>query len=168
MPDLVEPIFRAIVVVIAVVALCRLNGLRSFSKMSSFDFALTVATGSLVASTVQNVGQGIGIGLVSILAIFAVQFVIARLRQTFRWAQNLTDNEPLLLVKNGQILHDHLRVARVTEDDLVAKLREANAFSLEEVAAVVLETTGNISVMHSANPDRALDAYILKGVRTSV
>ncbi|MCF7701715.1 DUF421 domain-containing protein [Loktanella sp. M215] len=168
MPDLIEPIFRALIVVIAVVALCRLNGLRSFSKMSSFDFALTVATGSLVASTVQNVSQGIGIGLVSILAIFAVQFAIARLRQSFKWAQRLTDNEPLLLVKNGQILHDHLKAARVTEDDLVAKLREANAFSLNEVAAVVLETTGDISVMHSANSDRGLESYILKGVRTSV
>mgnify|MGYP003113977683 CR=1 FL=1 len=168
MPDLIEPIFGAIIVVIAVVALCRLNGLRSFSKMSSFDFALTVATGSLVASTVQNVSQGIGIGLVSILAIFAVQFAIARLRQSFGWAQRLADNVPLLLVQNGQILHDHLKASRVTEDDLVAKLREANAFSLKEVAAVVLETTGNISVMHSANPDRALDGYILKGVRTSV
>lgn len=36
----------------------------------------------------------------------------------------LRDNatfEPLLLVKHGQMLHDHLKLACVTEDDLVAK-----------------------------------------------
>jgi len=166
MTYLAEPIFRAILAILVVVVLCRINGLRSFSKMSSFDFALTVATGSLLAGTVQNTDTGIGIGLVSIVAVFAIQYFTARLRQSFGWAQRLIDNEPLLLVERGQILHDHLKAARVTEDDLMAKLRAANTFSLADVRAVVLETTGDISVLHAPGSDRALHPDILNGVRT--
>jgi uncharacterized membrane protein YcaP (DUF421 family) len=168
MPDLIEPFFRAAIVVMAVIVLCRINGLRSFLKMSSFDFALTVATGSLLAGTIQNIDSSIGIGLVGLAAIFAIQFAIARLRQSFGWVQRLTDNEPLLLVEDGQIIHHHLKEARVTEDDLYAKLREANAFSLSEVRAVVLETTGDISVIHAASADRSLHEDILKGVRKNI
>ena len=36
-----------------VVLLVRINGLRSFSKMTSFDFVMTVAIGSLLASASQ-------------------------------------------------------------------------------------------------------------------
>ncbi len=37
-----------------VVALVRINGLRSFSKMTNFDFVMTVAVGSLLASSSQS------------------------------------------------------------------------------------------------------------------
>ena len=38
-------------VYVSVIALTRLAGVRSLAKMSSFDFAATVAVGSTVAST---------------------------------------------------------------------------------------------------------------------
>lgn len=37
-----------------VVLLVRVNGLRSFSKMTNFDFVMTVAVGSLLASASQT------------------------------------------------------------------------------------------------------------------
>ncbi|HBR55079.1 MAG TPA: DUF421 domain-containing protein, partial [Flavobacteriaceae bacterium] len=37
---------------IAVIIFTRIFGKRSFSKMSSFDFAMTVAVGSLIATTI--------------------------------------------------------------------------------------------------------------------
>lgn len=166
MPDVIEPAIRALAVVIAVIALYRINGLRSFSKMSGFDFALTVATGSLLAGTIQN-GTLTG-GLIALASVFTIQFIISRLRQTYRWAQLLTNNDPLLLAKDGRILHDHLKAARITEDDLYAKLRETNTFSLSDVRAVVLETTGNISVLHASDAGQRLDPDILRGVRRTL
>jgi len=41
--------------------------------------------------------------------------------------------------------------SRVTEDDVRAKLREANVFNYHEVEAVVLETTGDVSVLHGGS-----------------
>ena len=167
-PDLLQPFVRAAVMIVAVIALCRINGLRSFSKMSAFDFALTVATGSLLAGTIQNLDQSLLIGIATIVAIFAVQSVISYLRRKFRVAQRLTDNEPLLLMADGRILHDHLAKARVTEDDLRAKLRAANVLSFDSVRAVVLETTGDMTVVHSTDASRALDSDLLAGVRTTL
>lgn len=43
-------VLSSLAILIAVVAFVRIIGLRSFSKMSSFDFAVTVAMGSLLAS----------------------------------------------------------------------------------------------------------------------
>lgn len=166
MPNILEPFVRALVAIVAVILFCRINGLRSFSKMSSFDFALTVATGSLLAGAIQNTETSIWVGLVAIASVFAIQFVIARFRQSFGWARHLTDNRPLLLVRDGRILHDHLAAARVTEHDLWSKLRTANVLAMSEVRAVVLETTGDISVLHAADGEPHLADEILDGVRT--
>ena len=48
---------------------------------------------------------------------------------------------------DGKVIDKALNVSRVAESDLF-KLREANVLELNQVRAVVLETTGDISVLH--------------------
>ena len=64
-------------------------------------------------------------------------------------------------MKGDKILHENLNKNRITEEDLMAKLREANVLRLDDVQAVVLEQTGDISVLHG---DKDIDAQILKGI----
>ena len=161
-----EIVLRALVAVVAVIVLLRLNGLRSFSKMSSFDFATTVACGSVVASTVINPDKNVLYGVFALAGLFIVQAAVARLRTHTNWAQRLIDNEPILIMENGRILSDNLSRTKMTEDDLYGKLREANAFDLSRVHAVVFETTGDVSVLHgSGDPDETVSPEILYGVR---
>ncbi len=50
----------------------------------------------------------------------------------------------------------------MTRSDVYAKLREANVIALDQALAVVLESTGNVSVLHGDGP---LDRRLLDGVR---
>ncbi|MEW4467478.1 YetF domain-containing protein [Parasphingorhabdus sp. JC815] len=135
----------------------RLIGLRSFSKMAAFDFVVTIATGSLLANAVTvekwtSFIQSIG----AISALLGSQYLVAKMRihfpQLFRWLAN----EPVVLMKNGQFLDENLKITRVTRSDVYGKLREANALNLSKVHAVVLETTGDISVLHGDKADQAI------------
>lgn len=60
-----------------------------------------------------------------------------------------------------EVLHDNLSKARVTEDDIRGKLREANILNYGQIRAVVLEQTGDISVLHG---DADLDPALLSDV----
>jgi len=65
----------------------------------------------------------------------------------------------------ADIIHSNLRTARIHEDQLIAKLREANVFNFNQVIAVVLETTGDISVLHRSNRENDdFEERILQGV----
>jgi uncharacterized membrane protein YcaP (DUF421 family) len=135
----------------------RIVGLRSFSKMTAFDFVVTVATGSLLAGavTVENWSafiQNIG----GITMLLASQFAIAKMRIADLRIVDIATNDPVWLMKDGKFIDDNLKTTRVTRDDVYAKLREANALQLSEVRAVILETTGDISVLHGITPDREL------------
>ena len=57
------------------------------------------------------------------------------------------DNEPLLLMFDGQFLEDAMRGARVTRATLMQKIRASQAGRIADIHAVVLETTGDISVL---------------------
>ena len=148
MTSLIEILLRSGIVVLSVIALTRLHGLRSFSKMSSFDFAITVAFGSVIAGAVTTLSTPAWHFIVALAGLFGVQIVIARLRVNSERLEEAVDNAPLLIMENGQILTDNLRKGNMTPDDLWGKLREANALTLDQVHAVVLESTGDVSVLH--------------------
>lgn len=148
----------------AILAYTRLVGLRSFSKMSSADFAMTVAVGSLFASTMSSAKPALAVGLVAIATLFSGQWLLALLRRKSDLVSRVVDNQPLLLMARGRMLHQNLRKANVTPADVFGKLREANALNYDEVLAVVFESTGDISVLHSSDRDASLEPDFFQGV----
>ena len=147
-----------------VTLLIRINGLRSLSKMTNFDFLMTVALGSLVAGAAQSTEwSGFAQSMIAMVGLFIVQFTTARLRKSSDTVEDFMQNEPIMLMRNGEILHDALKATRVAESDLIAKLRESNALELSKVRAVVLETTGDVSVLHGD----CLDERLIENVRNT-
>lgn len=148
---------------IAVILFTRIAGKRSFSKMSSFDFPMTIAVGSVIASTALLSTVSLLQGLVGLATVYLLQMTAALLRR-FNLFQKTIDNSPLLLMDGPKILNDNLRKARVSESDLRSKLREANVVKLSQVKAVVFETTGDISVLHTDEPHSEVESWIMKDV----
>lgn len=157
----------AVGVYLALLLFTRLAGLRAFSKMSSFDFAITVAFGSIVGGTLIAEDPPLLHGVVGLGVLFLIQYVVSRVRRPPLALTGPIDNEPLLLMVGGEILHDNLEKGRMTEEDLRAKLREANVHRWDQIRAVVMETTGDVSVLH-ADPDAPpLERRLLQNVRGS-
>lgn len=152
-------------VYLSVIILTRLSGLRSFSKMSSFDFAMTVAIGSIIATTVVTENPPLLLSAVSLAAIYGLQIIVALLRIKSNSMQKLIDNQPMVLMVGAEIIEENMQAVRVTKTDLLAKLREANVLHLDEVKVVVLESTGDISVMHGDPNERPIDGILLDNVR---
>lgn len=154
----------AVTALLWVILLVRVVGLRSFSKMTSFDFVMTVAMGSLVATASQATSwSGFVQGLAAMAGLFAAQFAIAKLRWVSDAVQSAAQNEPLLLMRDGEVIEQAMKESRVSMDDLRAKLREANVLDISEVRAAILETTGDVSILHGDH----LQERLLEGVRRS-
>jgi len=159
---LARALFLSAIALTWVIFVVRVIGLRTFSKMTAFDFVATVATGSLLAGACQaTTWPEFAQPTLAISALLGAQFVIARIRQASDRFENAVQNEPVILMQNGEIFDAALSETRVARADLIAKLREANALRFSDVRAVVLETTGDISVLHGDT----LDEGILEGAR---
>jgi uncharacterized membrane protein YcaP (DUF421 family) len=162
--DLANVLFETVVIVAVVILLTRLNGLRSFSKQSSFDFPITVATGSVVATTIAGQETPVMIGVAAIVGLFAFQALIAGLRVQLNPFQSAIDNRPLLLMEGDRIIEANLRAARMSREDLLAKLRMADVSDPAQVRAVVFETAADISVIKGP-PNEPIHPMLMEGVR---
>ena len=161
--DVCMVLISAIFTYVGVLIYTRIVGLRSFSKMSAADFAMTIAVGSMFGATVSSPSPTLMIGLFAIACLFAGQWFLAKLRSKSNLFCSLIDNNPLLLMIGSEILEGNLRKANMTKLDLYGKLRAANVLNFNQIHAVVFETTGDVSVMHGDQQER-LDHEIFSGV----
>jgi uncharacterized membrane protein YcaP (DUF421 family) len=144
----------------------RIFGLKSFSKMSTIDFALTIAIGSMIASTIATGSPSLVIGITAVGLMFFLKYFTSWLKLKSNRFEKAAENTPVMLMFEGEVLYEQLRASRVTEDELRGKLREANVIRLSQVKAVILETTGDVSVLHS-DEKAPVDAYLLEDVKNS-
>lgn len=155
----------AIGIYITIVLYTRIAGLRSFSKMSSFDFAITVALGTVIASTIITKDPPLLQAIVGLGMLYLLQMIVAVLRIRSSFVTKMVDNEALLLMDGTRIIDENLKKARVTKSDLISKLREANVTQMKQVKAVVMETTGDISVLHHHDEEHKIDSVLLEEVK---
>lgn len=158
-PEMVGIFLTGAGVYLAFMLLIKMNGLRTLSKISAHDFAVTIALGSIMGATVAQKTPTMGQGIFAFATLIFLQFLYSLWRRKRK--RDYIENRPVLIMINGQMIHENMRTARLTEDDVLAKLREANVLRIEDVRAVVMESTGDISVLHG---EKDLQDRLLKGV----
>lgn len=153
----------AITIYIYILLVTRVAGKRTFAKMTSLDFAITIAMGSILADAVNKPVSNLISATISLALLAGLQVLFAKIMANSNSAQKILTNSPILLMKNGIIFEENLKKALVSRADLMGKLREANVLQLSQAIAVVFETTGDISVLHATQPVQ-IDAVIMEDV----
>ena len=146
-----EGLWRTVVCAVAgyaaLVVLLRISGKRTLSDMNAFDFVVTVALGSVLATTILNRSVTLAEGLAALVSLVALQALVAFLASRSRTVRRAVKAEPTLLVRHGTLLEDAIRGARLSKAEVFAAIRESGEADLADVAAVVLETNGDLSVI---------------------
>ena len=125
----------------------RLAGRRTVAELSAFDVVVTVAIGSLVASTAVSSDPSYAQGMTALVTLLLLQVGIAALRQRSATLRRLLDFKPETVLRDGRLdLPTGPLTSQITWDELESKLRERGVFDLENVALVVVEPTGGLSV----------------------
>jgi uncharacterized membrane protein YcaP (DUF421 family) len=131
----------------ALLLMLRASGKRTLSKMNAFDFVVTVAIGSTLATVMLSKTVALAEGVLALALLISLQYLITWLSVRSPAVDRLVKSEPSLLLRGGKFLRGAMRRARVTEVELLAAVRSHGESELENVAAIVLETDGSFSVI---------------------
>jgi uncharacterized membrane protein YcaP (DUF421 family) len=145
----------------------RISGNRTLSKMNAFDFLVTVALGSTLASLLLSKEVSLLQGGVAFALLIGLQFAVTWTSVRWPWLHGAVTGEPVLLVRDGRLLTQAMRRARVTESEVRACAREAGLMELHSIAALVLETDGSFNVIRRSAPERDGQRDTLADVRQS-
>lgn len=162
---LLETLGACVAVFVIIILATRIIGLRSFAKFTAYDFAFTIAIGSIISAILTSTTTVIH-GFVAIMGLLLLTLLFSFLLKKYSFIDEAISNKPILLMEGSEILFENLKSAKIQEAQLIAKLREANVLNFDQVFAVVLETTGDISVLHksTSGSDESFQERMLTGV----
>lgn len=146
-----ESIFRTFIIsilaYIALVLLLRISGKRTLSKMNAFDFIVTIALGSTLATVLLNKDVALADGVLAFTVLILLQYVITYFSARSKTFSDLVKSTPSLLVYKGKMLENVMKKERIAKDEIFALVREKGLSNLEEVDAIVLETDGSLTLI---------------------
>ena len=139
-------------------------GQRALASWSTLDRAIVIALGSVLGRVVLGYTPTLVAGIIGLATLFGMLRLEGYLRRTKRGAY--LSSKPILLMAGEHILADGMKRARIQEDELYFKLRQDGIRNFSEVALVILEPTGDVSVLRRGLPiDRVLLRRIPGGDR---
>lgn len=140
-----EIVIRSTVIFFFLWLLTRATGKRVLSQLSAFELMLMVTVGDLVQQGVTQedmslTGNMLAVGTIGVwISVFSYV--------SYRWGKTrpVIEGLPVLILRDGKILKEALRVERLTEDELREEARMQGIEDLRKVKAAVLEPDGKFS-----------------------
>jgi uncharacterized membrane protein YcaP (DUF421 family) len=146
-----ESLFRTLIIgilaYVILIFMLRVSGKRTLSKMNAFDFIVTVALGSTLATVILSKDIPLLEGSLAFFLLIFMQYTITSLSVKNKKIKDLVTSKPVLLFFKGEILWDMMKKERVTVEDLHLAIRKKGITDIALVDVVILETTGDITVI---------------------
>lgn len=159
----VAVVLSALGIYLAFLILVRIFGVRVLTGMGTFDVVVVITVGAVAGRVILGHPPTLAAGVIGLACLFAMEAAFGEMRRTVRGHQWINSG-PVLLMAGEEMLERNMRFAHVTKRELSAALRHAGVRHPREVACVVFESTGRISVLRRGAP---LDPGIVAWVRDS-
>lgn len=145
--QLLDLALTALVAYVGVVLIIRVAGNRALAKLNAFDFIVTIALGSILATTVVSAQVDLVTGMMGFGLLVAFQYLATLAIRRWSNAQKVAKAAPTLLLIEGRMLENALSRSRITAGDVFSAVRAAGYGDQSSIVAVVLETDGSLSVV---------------------
>ena len=146
--DLVLVVVTALALYTTTFVLVRVAGRRTVSQLSAFDALITIALGSVLATTIVSDPPSYGRGAAAVVTLLLLQVIVGFLRQRYPRLRRYLDFSPETVFENAKMQADRNPLGpQLTESELEAAIRAGGYSDREQVAVVVLESNGTFSVI---------------------
>ena len=142
-----EYLLRAVVVYVVLLAMIRLSGKRTMGQFTPFDVLLIVLLGNAVQNALLGKDTSLLGGLLLAAVLITLNWTTGWLTARNRRLERLIEGVPVILARDGRLLHDVLRKELVSLNDFEEALRQNGEIGLADVKIAILETDGRISVV---------------------
>jgi len=140
-----ETVVRAAVIYFFLFFVMRIAGKKELSGMSAFELVLLVIMGDLIQQGVTQQDTSATAAMLAVGTIILLMLAMSWISFRFQRVGPVTDGRPVIVVRNGRVMREVLRIERTTEDELLEEARGQGIADIRDVIVGVLETDGTFS-----------------------
>jgi len=142
----IEWVLRAVVAFIFLVIVAKVMGQRAISQLRLLDFVIALVIGNIIAHPLSDEKLGLKGSVITTIVLVSLYLGGIYLILKWPWFRKVVTPPPINLVKDGEIIYQGLKKARISIDVLLEELREEKIEDVKKVALAIWESDGKISV----------------------
>lgn len=146
---MITVLIRSIILYISLLISLRVMGKGEIAEMNSFDLVITFLLAEVASIPMENNNIPILYGIASITALTFMQTFISYFALKNKKMRNLLSGKPSILINKGKIDYEQLKKERISIYEILEQLRIQGYFNLKDVQYVILETSGDLSIVPS-------------------
>jgi uncharacterized membrane protein YcaP (DUF421 family) len=139
-------IFRTTIVTLLIVFVIKWLGNKGLGQLSSIELIIILGLGNAVSEPMLNPTEtSIPQGFTVIIIAIAIFKMYDYLTTRYKRFSKVIVSKPILLVKDGNILHESLLKARISRDEFNSYLRLSGTEDISDIKSSYLEINGQVS-----------------------
>ncbi|HZK25670.1 MAG TPA: DUF421 domain-containing protein [Oscillospiraceae bacterium] len=147
MPAWLMVLLRSSVLFVLVFFFIRVLGTKHPAKMTPFRFVNYAVIAVIIGLLASTAIDSFILGLAALSVWLVMPFVLDYLELRSKAVHDLLEGKEAIIIKQGKIMEENLKRARLTGEELLRDLRAKNIFSISDVEFAVLEANGELNVM---------------------
>ncbi|WP_088014734.1 DUF421 domain-containing protein [Gottfriedia acidiceleris] len=129
--------------------LTRLMGKKEISQLDVFTFITAITIGNIAASISADKTLDIEDGIIGLVGWAVLTIIMGYLSLKSKTARKIILGEPIILIRQGKIMENALKKARLDTEQFQGMLRNENIYSLKDVEYAIFEIDGSLSIMET-------------------
>lgn len=155
MKDILYIITLSLGSIITLFILTKLMGYRQMSQMSMFDYINGITIGSIAAEMATSLENDFRQPLTAMIVYAFAVILLSWLSSKSIKARKLIEGKPLVLLNNGELYRDNLKLAKIDVSEFLVQCRVNGYFDITQLETEILEGNGKISFLPKSS-DRPL------------
>jgi len=140
-------IISTMAVYLFIVIAIRLFGKKELAQLSVVDLVFIL----LISNAVQNAMVGpdstLSGGLVAASTLFVLNYIFKSLQYRYPRFSKVIQGDATMLIYKGKMIESHMKMAKITQEELMEAVREHGVETITEVDLAIMEVDGSISVL---------------------
>jgi uncharacterized membrane protein YcaP (DUF421 family) len=146
MLNLFQEIVQTSLAFLSILIFTRIIGKQQVSQLTFYDYINGVTFGSIAATIATDPRGNLWHHMMDLLIFAILTLLIGYVVLKNRPLRKMLEGEPTVVIHNGKILENNMRLMRYNLDDLSMQLRQKDIFNISDVEFAILESDGQLSI----------------------
>ena len=140
-------IVKTVIIYVFLLLIMRLMGKIELGQIQTFELVISMIIADTAAVPIYDENASLLNTLISVSILFLMHMIISFINMRSVKGREIFCGKPRILINKGKIEEEALKKESITINELQERLREKDVFNLGDVEYVILETSGQISVV---------------------
>ncbi len=143
--------FKGIIIYLAVIIAIRLMGKRQIGELQPGELVITFILSEVATMSLQSEEVPVLSSISIVFFLVALEILSSYLSIKSRAYRTLIQGNSVLIIKEGRVISENMKLIRYSNDDLIEALRLKDVFDIEQVQYAYIETNGSVSIQLKKN-----------------